>query len=198
MTETEQHECETDCGRPAPTTYICWECINHAHRELERITPEDAATLLLIARRQATSGEMKARSNGGGSGAGQDALNLGVYTLWANLTGNYADHLDSLPHQPDAAHHYHRVLEDVERGLIVARGEARPSPEQVKHEMEKIIPMTSEDVCAWLGDKLGLRIHPRRIRVWKHRGIITPDKTSESRGVRYHPATVLRSLAKVQ
>ena len=50
----EVHQCDLHCGRPAPHTWICWDCHAQLVTALDAFTPDDLHHLQQIARREAT------------------------------------------------------------------------------------------------------------------------------------------------
>ena len=52
--DDEVHHCDLACGRPAPHTWICWDCHAQLVTQIDAFSPDDLAHLQQIARREAT------------------------------------------------------------------------------------------------------------------------------------------------
>lgn len=182
------HQCDTGCGRPAPTTWVCWNCVDDTRADLDAFTDTDHATLLMVARRQATSAEPKAAAHRG-KPTPATPVNIPVLQLHTDLTVTWPAALVALPHQTDAAHQLQIIRAGITRARLILDG---PPPERrTLADAPPLRPMGPEDAAAWLTDTYGYRVTARRIRVWAHRGHLAPD----DRG-RYHPLDLTKVAAE--
>lgn len=192
---TDVHECENDCGRPAPHTYVCWECIDHHTDLLHDFTATGA--LVAIYRRQARPATRNIPTSTTTTGAGQDAINLNIFTLYTNLTAHWPATLPTLPHNPDAAHQLARLRNDIERATTLIHGEPERTvtDEHLQARMDEIRPMQTHQLVPWMEEHLGLHISPERIKKWHQRGQLHPRLAPPGKWPYYHPADILHTLA---
>ena len=168
----EVHHCDLHCGRPAPHTWICWDCHTQLTTALDSFTPDDLAHLQQIARREATPATRPTAHTTHQYGPAVP-LHLGALTAHHAITTRFDDTVDGLPHDPDAAHHHRRHTNTLRYARELLEGEPRPifTPDQVEY-IRSLPPMSAADVCAWLKTHTGARIRPGTVRVWAHRGKI--------------------------
>lgn len=186
--DDEVHQCDTGCGRPAPHTWVCWDCTDEVRADIDAFTHQDHATLLMVARRQAASAEPKAATTGPTATGPATPVNIPVLQLHADLTVTWPAALVALPHQADAARQLQVIRAGITRARLILDG---PPPEHhTLADAPPLRPMGPEDAAQWLTDTYGYRVTARRIRVWAHRGHLTPD----DRG-RYHPLDLTKVAA---
>lgn len=182
------HPCDTGCGRPAPTTWVCWNCVDDTRTDLGGFTDADHATLLMVARKEAASAEPKLATTGPTPTGPATPINIPVLQLHTDLTVTWPAALVTLPHQQDAAALLAVIQAGIRRARLILDG---PAPEHhTLADAPPLRPMAPEDAAQWLTDTYGYRVTARRIRVWAHRGHLTPD----DRG-RYHPLDLTKVAA---
>ena len=197
MNEDTGHQCETQCGRPAPNTYICWDCVDDLRHQLDTFTPEDHAGLLAIARRQETPATPRAASPGPAPKAGPGApVNLAALDLHDNITRLWPALLDTLPHQPDAARTWHDIRTRLDVARVMLHGETPLWDEdQQAALLADIPPMQTRHLVPWMRENVGVRVTPERIKKWGQRGVIRPAPATGGHPA-YHPSEIMRALAE--
>lgn len=189
------HQCGTGCGRPAPHTWICWDCVEQITQELGAFTAEDRATLQAIARRQESSAAPRTSHTSRQYGP-NTPLNLAALTLHQGITTVWPAILDDLPHRPDAAHQWHTIRHHLDQARQMIHGDPpRWTDVEAAALLATITPMTSRRLIPWLREHTGIRLTPERIRTWKRRGMLAPRVDGPGRDPAYHPADVLAVLA---
>ena len=178
-THDDVHQCDTGCGRPAPHTWVCWDCVDDTRADLDGFTDTDHATLLMVARRQAASAEPKPATHRG-KPAPATPVNIPILQLNTDLTRTWPAELVALPHHEDAAHRLQIIRSGIGRARLILDG---PEPEhRTLADAPPLRPMPPTEAAAWLGDTYGYKVTAHRIRVWASRGKLQADH----RG-RYHP-----------
>ena len=164
------HECELRCGRPAPHTWICWDCHATLTAELDAFTPDDLHHLQQIAHREASPATRPTAHTTHQYGPAVP-LHLGALVARHAIESRFDGTLDRLPHDPDATRLWHRHHGTLRYARELLEGEPRPTfaPDQVEY-IRSLPPMSAADVCAWLKANAGVRIRPGTVRVWAHRG----------------------------
>lgn len=185
--DEEVHQCDTGCGRPAPHTWVCWDCVDEVRADLDAFTDTDHATLLMVARRQTASAEPKAAAHHGTT-TPTTPVNIPILQLHTDLNHTWPDLLVTLPHQTDAAHQLQIIRAGITRARLILDGPEKPH--HTLADAPPLRPMGPEDAAQWLTDTYGYRVTARRIRVWAHRGHLAPD----DRG-RYHPLDLTKVAA---
>ena len=196
LQKTEQHLCETDCGRPAPYGTICYHCIDNLREQLNTFTEHDLEELYEIALRDIRPAERNIRTTGNRA-LRQDALNVVAWTLWQQITHTWPDMLNTLHRQEDAKHRYHQATTGckVARRLIEGEPETEISPQHMNEQMKKIGTFYPESASEWLWENMRIRISQWRIRKWNQQGKLHP-RTTTDQGNRYHPSDILEALQK--
>lgn len=196
LQNTEQHLCETDCGRPSPYGAICYHCIDNLREQLNTFTEHDLEELYEIALRDIRPAERNIRTTGNRA-LRQDALNIVAWTLWQQITHTWPDMLNTLHRQDDAATRYHQATNGCKtaRRLIEGEPDTKISPDHMNEQMKKIGSMPPTQVSEWLWEHMRVRISQWRIRKWNQQGKLEP-RTSSDRGNYYHPADILKTLEK--
>lgn len=189
MIHDDVHQCDTGCGRPAPHTWVCWDCVDEVRADLDAFTDTDHATLLMVARRQAASAEPKPATTGPTPPGPATPINIPILQLHTDLNHTWPDLLNTLPHQPDAAHQLQAIRSGITRARLILDGPEKPH--HTLADAPPLRPMGPEDAAQWLTDTYGYRVTARRIRVWAHRGHLVPD----DRG-RYHPLDLTKVAAE--
>lgn len=174
------HQCDTGCGRPAPHTWVCWDCVDEVRADLDAFTDTDHATLLMVARRQAASAEPKPATTGPTPPGPATPVNIPILQLHTDLTTTWPAELVTLPHQRDAAHRLHIIRSGIDRARVILDGP--PPQRRTLADAPPLVPMRPAEAAQWLADTYGWRVTAHRIRVWASRGHLTAD----DRG-RYHP-----------
>jgi hypothetical protein len=198
MTETDVHLCETGCTRPAPSTFICWHCVDHITGALASITAHDWLVLERIARRQEQPFTNRAAPGGGHTAAGpSEPINTAALGLLQDLTRWDAVPAADWAGTPDAAHWHHHVPTRVAQALVMVHGEDEKTttPEQVTeriaHEDRAMPPPALVD---YLGG-LGFVVTRTQLTTWANRGRITRrDAGGAGSAAWYKPSDVLACL----
>lgn len=182
------HQCDTGCGRPAPHTWVCWDCTDEVRTDLVAFTDTDHATLLMVARRQAASAEPKPATTGPTATGPDTPVNIPVLQLHEDLTRTWPAALVALPHQADASRQLQVIRAGITRARLILDGPEKPH--HTLADAPPLRPMPPTEAATWLHDTYGYQVTARRIRVWAHRGHLTPD----DRG-RYHPLDLTKVAA---
>lgn len=188
-THDDVHQCDTGCGRPAPHTWVCWDCVDQTRADLDGFTDTDLNTLLMVARKEAASAEPKAAAQRG-KPAPAAPLNVGVFQLHTDLTTTWSAELVTLPHHQDAAHRLQVIRSGIGRARVILDGPAR-TPRTLA-DAPPLVSMPPTEAAQWLGDTYGYRVTAHRIRVWASRGHLVAD----DRG-RYHPLDLTDVAARM-
>lgn len=193
------HECATHCGRPAPTTWICWDCLETLRAELNAFTPEDVAGLAAIGRKEEASAAPRTSQTGPRKAGPTIPLNLTAIILHTGITTTWPNLLDRLPHQEDAATQWHRIRHQLHQARLMLHGEPpRWTEAEAAALLDQIEPMTSRHLVPWLREKCGIRLTPKRIKDWAARGHLTSRVVSAGAHPRYHPADVMHVYATIR
>ncbi|WP_067191869.1 hypothetical protein [Micrococcus lylae] len=192
------HQCELDCGRPAPHTTICHPCVTDLADRLDSITDDELDALRLIGLRLATSADSTGRRHH--TSTHHDAINIPVFALWYALTTTWPRRLPSLPAQPDAAHQARCLSADIDAAHDLVHGnvERTQTEEHIIARMKQIPALPTRHLLPWLEATLGIRIHAPALRKWVERGHLTAAGTTAGGLPCYHPADVLHAHAKTR
>lgn len=192
------HECDTHCGRPAPTTWICWDCLETLRTELNAFTPEDIAGLAAIGRKEEASAAPRTSQTGPRKAGPTIPLNLTAIILHTGITTTWPALLTQLPHQEDAATQWHHIRHQLHQARLMLHGEPpRWTEAEAAALLDQIEPMQTHTLVPWLREKCGIRLQPERVKKWAQAGHLQPSRIVEGKRPYYHPADVLRVRAAV-
>lgn len=202
MTETIQHECETGCCRPAPTTRMCWDCVQDILDALASVTTTHLHALTLISRREEKPFTLRTHSNTVRVHGPGEPLNLTALGLlqdlhtWTQLTPADWAHTDRAAHW----HHHvqHRCRQAVE--MVDGEPEDKPTDDYIKHRLKQAqaFPMPVRRLVPWLADA-GVKVTEKQISMWATRGKITRhDAGGRKAEPWYSPIDVMRVLSEVR
>ena len=188
------HHCDLGCGRPAPHTWICWDCHNQLVTALDAFTPDDLHHLQQVARREATPATRPTAHTTHQYGPAVP-LHLGALVAHHAIESRFDGTLDRLPHDPDAAHHHHRHTSTLRYARELIDGETAPvfTAEQWDY-IDTLPPMQSHTLVAWLHEHANIRVTAERNKKWRHHNKITPALEIEGKHPYYHARDVVRVL----
>ena len=202
MTETEAHECEANCGRPAPTTRMCWDCVQDILDALATVTTTHLHALTLISRREEKPFTLRTHSNtvrvhGPGEPMNLTALGLlqDLHT-WTQLTPADWAHADR------AAHWHQHIQSRCRQAVEMVDGEPedKPTADYIKHRLNQAqaFPMPVRRLVPWLADA-GVKVTEKQISMWATRGKITRHDAGGRRAEPwYSPVDVMRVLSETR
>ena len=195
MTDTPQHECEAGCGRPAPTTRICWTCTTHITDSLGLVTQKHMGILAAIARREEEPFTLVTWSTTRQSYGPSEPMDLTALSLHQDLT-RWKDMSASDWSQTDRGDLMVQLVPDcVGRVLNMVDGEEEPVPtaDYVKGQIrEHVRPMPTRLLVPWLAE-IGIRVTASQIGTWAHRGKISRVDSGPGHPW-YSPVDVVRVL----
>lgn len=202
MTETEAHECETGCSRPAPSTRMCWDCVQDILDALASVTTTHLHALTLISRREEKPFTLRTHSNTvrvHGPGEPMNLTALGLLQdlhAWTQLTPADWANTDRAAHW----HHHvqHRCRQAVE--MVDGEPEDKPTADYVKHRLRQAqaFPMPVRRLVPWLADA-GVKVTEKQISMWATRGKIERrDAGSRRAEPWYSPVDVMRVLSETR
>ena len=194
--DDEVHHCDLHCGRPAPHTWICWDCHAQLVTALDAFTPDDLHHLQQVARREATPATRPTAHTTHQHGP-TVPLHLGALVAHHAITTRFDGTLDGLPHDPDAAHHYHRYTNTLRYARELIDGDAPEFSDEQWDYVRSLPPMQSRHLVPWLLENCGIRIQADRIKRWKERGQITPALELPGKNPYYHARDVVRVLLEM-
>lgn len=195
--DDEVHQCDLHCGRPAPHTWICWDCHATLTTTLDSFTPDDLAHLQQIARREATPATRPTAHTTHQHGP-TVPLHLGALVAHHAITTRFDGTLDQIPHDPDAAHQHRRHTNTLRYARELIEGEPRPyAPHEITALVSEIPPMQTHTLIPWLRDTCNIRLTAERVKKWAQAGHLTPARVVDGKRPYYHPADVLRVRAEV-
>lgn len=192
----EVHQCDLACGRPAPHTWICWDCHAESVTMVEEFTTDELHTLHLFARKEAAPALQRTAHTTHVYGPAAP-INLSALVAHHNLTTRWDGELDTLPHRTDAARFTHQVRSTCQHVRDMLDGETEQWTAEQWHHVETLPPMQSRHLVPWLRDHCGIRIQADRIKRWKERGQITPTLELPGKNPYYHARDVVRVLLEM-
>ena len=190
------HECELHCGRPAPHTWICWDCHAETLALVDGFTEEDMHTLLLIARKEATPALQRTAHTTHVYGPAIP-LNLGALIAHHNLTTRWDGTLDQLPHQVDAARTTHQIRSTCQHARNMLDGETEQWTDEQRERVRNMPPMQTRTLIPWLREHCGIRVTSSDISNWKQRRGLAPVRDEPGEHPYYRAEDVLRARAGV-
>ena len=194
--QDDAHHCDLRCGRPAPHTWICWDCHAETQALVEAFTEEDLHTLHLFARKEAAPALQRTAHTTHVYGPATP-INLSALVAHHNLTTRWDGELDTLPHRTDAARFTHQVRSTCQHVRDMLDGETEQwTTEQWQH-VETLPPMQARHLVPWLREHCGIRIQADRIKRWKERRQITPALELPGKNPYYHARDVVRVLLEM-
>lgn len=192
---TTEHECETGCCRPAPTTRMCWDCVQDILDALDTVTDDHLRTLTLITRGEEKPFTLRTHSNTLRVHGPSEPLNLTALSLlqdltaWAQITP--ADWANTS--RPGHWHHY--VLHRCQLAVDMVDGETedKPTTDYLRHRLKgQALPMPTRRLVPWLRD-LGFKVTSSQISTWANRGKIARVDSGPGHPF-YSPVDVVRVL----
>lgn len=174
MQRTQQHTCPIDhCGKPAPSTTICHDCVEEVHRALYQFLNIELDRLKAIALGEEQTAEQTARKTRDRS-TSQDVLDLSTLELHRNITTTWPQLLDDLASNPNAERLYWRIIAGCELAQAKINGEThRYTPADLADANKKLSdPMKPKDLIEWLWGTFRIRVTHDQLRQWKARGKI--------------------------
>lgn len=197
MHRTEQNICPIDhCGKPAPSTTICHNCVEEVHRALYQFLNVELDRLLAIALGEEQTAERAARNNRDRS-ASKDVLDISTLELHRNITQTWPQLLDNLATHPNAERLYWHIIGGCELAQAKINGETdrytKADLEAANKQLAE--PMRTKDLIDWLWDTFRVRVTHIQIRLWTHRGKITPASGEGKQHKTYRPKDVLEALS---
>ena len=189
--DDEVHQCDLHCGRPAPHTWICWDCHAQLVTALDAFTPDDLHHLQQVARREATPATRPTAHTTHQKGPAVP-LHLGALTAHHAIESRFDGTLDGLPHDPDAAHHYHRYTSTLRYARELIDGDAPEFNDEQWDYVRSLPPMQSRTLVPWLLEHCGIRVSADLIKRWKERGRITPAIEEPGKHPYYRAVDVVR------
>lgn len=194
---TREHLCELGCGKPAPTTTICYDCADHPRHAVNEFTQDELDRLYAIARGEERPSGGVARKNSDDSEI-PDVLNAHAFVLAQDITKNYPELIETLPHLPrhKAVRLYWKILSDCEQAQAMINGQHIEWREEHYTEAYKELadPKTYEELIEWFWDRLRIHLSYDRLRKWKQRGRIKDVETRTGESPRFKPRDVLDVL----
>lgn len=195
--QDEVHPCDLHCGRPAPHTWICWDCHTQLVTALDAFTPDDLHHLQQIARREATPATRPTAHTTHQYGPNVP-LHLGALVAHHAITTRFDGTLDGLPHDPDAAHHHHRHTNTLRYARELIDGEPQPfTPDEISRRVAEIPAMQTHVLVPWMRENCNVRLTAERVKKWAQAGHLAPARVVDGKRPYYHPADVLRVRAEV-
>lgn len=200
MTETEAHECETGCCRPAPTTRMCWDCVQDILDALASVTTTHLHALTLISRREEQPFTLRTHSNTvrvHGPGEPMNLTALGLLQdlhAWTQLTPADWANTDR------PAHWYHHVPARCQLAVDMVDGEQedRPTEDYLRYRLaHQNRPMPLDLLIPHMA-QYQVHVTSAQVRQWSTRGKITRvDAGSAGQPAWYRPADIMRALHPV-
>lgn len=193
----EVHQCDLHCGRPAPHTWICWDCHAQLVTALDAFTPDDLHHLQQIARREATPATRPTAHTTHQKGPAVP-LHLGALVAHHAITTRFDGTLDGLPHDPDASHQHRRHTNTLRYARELIDGETAPvfTHDQVEH-VRTLPPMQTRTLIPWLRDHCGIRVTVADINNWKQRRGLKPARNEPGEHPYYRVADVLKARSGI-
>lgn len=196
MTETEIHECEADCGRPAPTTRMCWDCVDVITTALHDAI-EDAhlvRVLGMIGRKEEGAFTLRTQGTTRPAYGPTEPMNLTAIailqdlTAWARLTASDWSTVEN------PGWWLHWVPERVTQAQAMVYGEQEPDrADEARHRIKgQALPMPTRRLIPWLHD-IGVRVTQSQITSWANRGKISRVDSGVGHPW-YSPVDVMRVL----
>lgn len=189
--DDEVHHCDLHCGRPAPHTWICWDCHVELVTALDAFTADDLHHLQQVARREATPATRPTAHTTHQKGP-TVPLHLGALTAHHAIISRFDGTLDQLPHDPDAAHHHRRHTSTLRYARELLEGDTPEFTDAQWDYVKSLPPMQTRTLVPWLWENCGIRIEGARIKRWKERGRITPAIEEPGRHPYYRAVDVVR------
>ncbi|HEY4536423.1 MAG TPA: hypothetical protein VIG71_10730 [Enteractinococcus sp.] len=196
MHRTETHLCEiSHCGKPAPSTTICHDCVEEVHRALYQFLNVELDRLKAIALGEEQTAEKIARQNSDPS-APQDVLDLSTLKLHQDITTTWPQLLDGLASHPNAERLYWRIIAGCELAQAKINGDTERFTQADLDQANKQLaqPMRTKDLIEWLWDTFRIRVTHMQIRHWAARGKIQPATGEGKQHKTYRPKDILEAL----
>lgn len=191
----QQNTCPIDyCGKPAPSTTICYECVEAVHRAIYQFINVELDRLHAIALGEEQSAEKTARQNRDRS-ASQDVLDLSTLELHKNITRTWPPLLDNFATHPDAESLYWRIIAGCELAQAKINGNTERYTQADLDDANKRLshPMKPTALIEWLWETFRIRVTHTQLRQWKARRKIT-SHSPEGKHNTYTPKSVLEVL----
>ncbi len=204
MTEIEQHACEVpDCDHPAPTTAMCWDCVQEILDALASVTATHWMALEQISRREQAAQTLSTSGEGGHQPAGPcEPMNLTALAILQDLTRWDALSAADWSTTEDPAWWHHWIPTRCRMAVTMVDGETedKPTPEYVRYRIEQegaLDPMPVGTATKWLA-KHGILVDKKRVGMWAARKQIHPDERGPAGEALYAPATIVAKLYPTQ
>ena len=194
---TTEHECESGCGRPAPTTRACWDCVTHITDALAQVTQRHMNVLDAISRREEQPFTLRTQSTVHQTYGPVEPLNLGALALHQDLTRWQGMSAADWSQIEDAAYLVQWVPDCVGRvlGMVDGEKESRPTKDYLNYRLRNHVrPMPTRILVPWLRD-LGFKVNSSQISTWANRGKIARVDSGPGHPL-YSPVDVVRVLSQ--
>ncbi len=192
----EVHHCDLHCGRPAPHTWICWDCHAETQTLVNGFTEEDLHTLHLFARKEAAPALQRTSHTTHVYGPATP-INLSALVAHHNLTTRWDGELDTLPHRTDAARFTHQVRSTCQHVRDMLDGETEQWTDEQRERVRNMPPMQTRTLIPWLREHCGIRVTSSDISNWKQRRGLAPVRDEPGEHPYYRAEDVLRARAGV-
>lgn len=194
--ETEVHLCETGCTRPAPTTRMCWNCVDTIVKAIDRGWSVSDG-LLAISRREMAPQLLRTEATTRPAYGPTEPMNLTALAIlqdlraWSRLTAADWSQVEN----PGWWHHW--VQARVQMAVDMVEGEKEREPDmaairaRIAHQNR---PMPVDILIPHLAQ---YRIHvtPTQVRQWAARGKLNrADAGGTGQPAWYVPADVIGVL----
>lgn len=201
MPETEVHLCETGCGRPAPTTRMCWDCVDTIMRALDRAWSVSSG-LVAISRREMAPQLLRTHGTTRAAYGPTEPMNLTAMAIlqdlhaWGRLTAADWSQVDN----PRWWHHWVQTRAQMAVDMVEGEREHAPDLAATRHRVKQegaYTPMLVGTATNWLA-KHGIHVDKKRVGMWAARQQIKPDgRTAEGKSL-FAPATIVAKLHPTQ
>lgn len=195
--KTETHECETGCTRPAPSTRMCWDCVDDIVRALDRGWSVSSG-LLAISRREVAPQLLRTEATTRPAYGPTEPMNLTALAIlqdiraWRQLTT--ADW--STVENPGWWHHWIQARAQMAVDMVEGEKDTAPDPVYVRFRIEQegaLDPMPVGTAVKWLA-KHGIHVDKKRVGMWAARQQIDQDDCAADGTALYAPATIMRKM----
>lgn len=184
------HQCETGCGKPAPTTTICNHCLTDIEQQYLELPDGALTSLQAMAYGEETTPNMGRRR----ATNHHDVLNINIYELMERLA-HFWFAFEKLQTQPGAGNTVLQTRKDIQQATqLLDPQETAYTAEHIAARMKQIRPRTPGHLSAFMKDKLGVHVPAGRIRMMIYQGRLKPAY-KDSNGHHYiHPVALLHAL----
>ncbi|VXA92625.1 hypothetical protein [Citricoccus sp. K5] len=197
MTETEIHLCETGCARPAPSTLMCWDCVDDIVRAVERGWSVSDG-LLAISRREMAPQLLRTEATTRPAYGPTEPMNLTALAIlqdlraWRQLTAADWSQVEN----PGWWHHWVQARVQMAVDMVEGEKETAPDLAGVRHRVKQegaYVPMLVGTATAWLA-RYGIYVDKKRVGMWAARGKLHPNGRDHTGTALYTPAAIVAAL----